>query len=80
MTEITNALPTSTFGILEEMLEFRDKLEIAGPQEPETKSFKISNELFYTIYAGMNKIEGVYPTKENLEIWKIVKLEANKDG
>jgi len=80
MTEITNVLPTTTFGIIEEMLDFREKLEIAGPQEPETQSFNISNELFYTIYSGMNKIQGVIPTKENLEIWKLMKAEANKDG
>jgi hypothetical protein len=80
MFEITNVLPTSTFGILEEMFDFREKLEIAGPQDSETKSFKISNQLFFTIYSGMNQIQGVIPTKENLDIWKLMKSEADKDG
>ena len=70
LKEITGFLPSTTFDIIEEMMDFRKSLEIAGSQEPETKTFELSPKLVQVIHVGMQRLEGVYPTELNLQLWK----------
>jgi hypothetical protein len=72
LLEITEILPTTTIGILEQMIAFRESLKIAGSQEE--SEFEISEKLAATITNGMQQMSGFSPDIDILNVFK--QLEA----
>jgi hypothetical protein len=61
--EITGMLPTTTFHVLEAMMEFRKGLQGTEPLSIDTK-------LIAVIYNGLQQMQGIIPNETNLSIWK----------